>query len=40
MLSLDVFHLFEEFEGFISGITQVGEKVGVTVDIETGCVIK
>jgi hypothetical protein len=32
--------LFEEFEGFISGIPQVGEEMGIAVDIETVGIIQ
>ena len=40
MLSFDVFHLFQEFEDFLSGIAEVGEDVGVAVDIEAVGIIE
>jgi len=36
----DVFHFSQDFEGFISGIAEVGENVCVAVDIETVGVIQ
>ena len=35
-----IFHLFEEFEGFISDIPQVGEDMGVAIHIETRGIIE